>query len=117
MESGGRAIVNLRLADSELEIVKNADDAVILGVVVENGVVRLTLADRHSRQGHEDWICQEQVAGVTRAFSLVVRRGLVTAIHRGSRFNLNPSSLLEPGLVDQLQRRLPLAPSYTVLSY
>ncbi len=109
--------LNLTLALSDLQILRDAKNEIVLGIILADGTVRLRLSDPHRVPGHRDWLEQEPMVDQVRAFSVGVLDGRVHVIHTGSRYNQNASRLLEPELVKRLRKLIPLASRVKVLGY
>lgn len=108
--------MRLSISRSDLRLVIDADNSLILGIIAEGGHVRLRTADRDVVRGHRDWLQQEPIPDVVRGFSLLVKKGLVTGLFPSSQLNPGPDPRLEDELITQLKVLLPLGPAFRVLA-
>ncbi len=109
--------MKLTISAGDLELLRTADDAVLLGIILRSGRVLLAVSDRVHVPGHADWIRQQRLTTCFRGFSVVLKTGRITALIRQS--GVNPEAIeyrLELDLVRSLERLLPLAEEYECLA-
>ncbi len=64
--------MTLTITDVDLHLLSGLEEAVVLGIILSGGVVRLRAADPSLLRGHVDWLRQEPMSGVGGGFSLIV---------------------------------------------
>lgn len=107
----------LTIQASELETVFGAQHEVVLGIILQSGVVRVRIADVRNAPGHAEWIAQESITDAWRGFSILVKGGNVYRLFAASRLNPGPDGLLEEDIIRQLEQLLPRAKDYDVLRF
>lgn len=102
----------LRIAAETLQLVQNAKNEILLGIITVDDEVRLVVSSLRIC-GHREWLQQMPLAA-RRGFSLVVKDGLVYRMSPLSALNPDPYALLESDLIEQVLRLLPLDAGYQV---
>lgn len=105
--------MNLRLTDESLTLFRSAEKGVLLGIIMSDGEVRLTAADRVHVPGHADWIRRDRIVDAFRGFSVGVVQGKMRSM--SLRSTVNPSEadfVLEPDLAAQVESLLARTDDY-----
>ncbi len=105
----------LRIFADDLRQVRSIGKGILLGIIQDDGFVRLVVADSINRPGHVEWINRDGIGGVHRGFSLLVKDRVVTRLFPLSRLNPTIDARLEDELIRQLEDLFPLAAEYEVL--
>lgn len=105
----------LSISDGDLTLVTSAENALVLGIITEGKEVKLRVADPIQVPGHNEWLKRQPIPDAYRGFSLLVKRGLVTALFPASILNPGPDCKLEDEFAQELRRLLPLAFEFRVL--
>jgi len=109
--------VPLTISEGELAKITSAEDALLLGIITDEGQVRLQVADSVGTPGHVEWLKREAITGVAAGFSLLVKKGTVSALFVQSRLNPGADARLEQEFVVQLRDLLPLAREFRILGH
>lgn len=79
--------MNLNLAADAIATIRSCGDAYLLGIILQDGTVRLQVADHVLRPGHVAWMRRDGINGAVRGFGLMVRSSRVTAMFCQSELN------------------------------
>ncbi len=107
--------MRLFLEQGVAELISNCANDAVLGIILEDGTVRLRVGDPVRYPGHRAWIERDRLERVFRGFSLIVRDQRVSALHCASVLNTGRDAMLEPDLIEQLEALLPKKDSYRPL--
>lgn len=69
--------MRLKIRDADLRLVAVAKHSLLLGLILDDGTIRLVRSDRSRRPGHAAWVKRDSIANVFRGFSLLVKNGLI----------------------------------------
>lgn len=104
--------MRLFLGQSVAELISNCANDAVLGIILEDGTVRLRVGDPVRYPGHRAWIARDHLERVFRGFSLIVRDRRVSALFCASALNAGRGALLEGDLIEQLEALLPKDDGY-----
>lgn len=104
--------MDIRLSVEDVGVVRGSKDDIVLGILFEDGTVRLHAADAVMIQGHADWVRRERFQGIYRGFNLLCREGEVREFCRVSGLNPAPSYRIEQEYLQAIKRQLPLSHNY-----
>lgn len=107
--------MKLRVTDDALTALREAEKAVVLGIIFKDGSVRMQIADSQRIPGHLEWIAGEALEGVERGFSVLVKNGRVTALFPLSRLNPAADARLEEAYIQELLQWLPASDDVRLL--
>lgn len=99
--------MTVRIAAEFLDQIRSQGDACLLGIIFEDGAVRLALADAMHRRGHVAWIRNDHLHRAHRGFALTVKAGAVKSCYFQSELNSAAAKFsLEMEYVRQLESLL-----------
>lgn len=104
--------MRLFLEQGAAALISNCTSDAVLGIILEDGTVRLRVGDPVRYPGHRAWIERDQLQRVFRGFSLIVLDRRVSALFCASILNAGRGAMLEPDLIEQLEALLPKCEGY-----
>lgn len=107
----------LTIASDQLRQIEDAQEELLLGIILEDDSVRLRRAERTTIIGHLEWLAIEPIQNVKRGFSVGVKEGRVVSLFPMSRLNPDAFGRLEDGYVQDLTALLPKADGFRVFRY
>ena len=100
----------LTIDERSLGLLKTPGEALLLGIITNEGRILLREAGEHMCPGHIQWARSEPEIHPGYGFSLIARNGLVTEIFRTSALNVSQEDRLLPReLAEELMSLLPVS--------
>ena|SRR5688572_23861555 len=104
------------LASDDLDRIAKLQSDLVLAMVMNDGAIRIRIADRQDYPGHMEWIRREQIkrSDILGGFSVLVHIGLVSGLFPYSRLNQTDPPRITDEQLRAVGSLMPLAPSFTV---
>jgi hypothetical protein len=103
--------MKLRFAREDLQVIKEAHHALILGLILETGQVRFQAADKARFPGHREWVASMKKVKPAGGFSLLVKGGRVTGFFPLSSLNSTADARLPEKWINAILKKLPADPA------